>query len=97
MAPIIHSRDAVVVAPVSREFLEVGDIVLTKVAGMIYLHLIKAIDVTKRRAQIGNNRGGINGWTGFDRVYGIVVSVAGVDRPGARERVAGQKGDSAAR
>ena len=30
-----------------------------------------------RRVQIGNNRGGINGWTGFDRVYGIAVSVAG--------------------
>jgi len=34
-----------------------------------------------------NNRGGINGWTGFDRVYGIAVSVAGTERPGARAKV----------
>jgi len=87
MVPLIHSRDEVVVAPVDPNLVEVGDIVLTKVAGNIYIHLVKAIEPGKHRVQIGNNRGGINGWTGFDRVYGIAVSVAGVDRPGALAKV----------
>jgi hypothetical protein len=88
MVPLIHSRDEVVVSPVDPARVEVGDIVLTKVAGSVYIHLVKAIEPAKRRVQIGNNRGGINGWTGFDRVYGIAVSVAGIDRPGALAKVA---------
>jgi len=88
MVPIINSRDEVIVAPVDPTRIEVGDIVLTKVAGNVYIHLVKAIEPAKRRVQIGNNRGGINGWTGFDRVCGIAVSVAGVDRPGARAKAA---------
>ena len=70
MVPLINSRDEVVISPVDPTRVEVGDIVLTKVAGNIYIHLVKAIKPAKRRVQIGNNRGGINGWTGFDRVYG---------------------------
>jgi hypothetical protein len=87
MVPLIHSRDEVVVSPVDPSRVEVGDIVLTKVAGSVYIHLVKAIEPAKRRVQIGNNRGGINGWTGFDRVFGIAVSVAGAERPGARAKV----------
>ena len=87
MVPLIHSRDEVVVAPVVPSLVEVGDIVLTRVAGSVYIHLVKAIEPAKRRVQIGNNRGGVNGWTGFDRVYGIAVKVAGVDRPGALAKV----------
>ncbi len=87
MVPLIHSRDEVVVCPVDPALVEVGDIVLTKVAGSVYIHLLKAIEPAKRRVQIGNNRGGINGWTGFDRVYGIAVSVAGAERPGAKAKV----------
>jgi hypothetical protein len=90
MVPLIHSRDEVVVAPVDPHLIEVGDIVLTRVAGSVYIHLVKAIEPAKRRVQIGNNRGGINGWTGFDRVYGIAVSVAGSNRPGALAKVAQQ-------
>ena len=88
MVPLIRSRDEVVVAPVDPHLVEVGDIVLTKVAGTVYIHLVKAIEPARRRVQIGNNRGGINGWTGFDRIYGIAVSVAGIDRPGALAKVA---------
>jgi hypothetical protein len=53
----------------------VEDIVLVKVRGTVYLHLIKAIQ--GRRYQIGNNRGHINGWVGRDAVYGVAVSVDG--------------------
>jgi hypothetical protein len=84
---LIKSRDEVVVSPADPTRVEVGDIVLTKVAGNVYIHLVKAIEPGKRRVQIGNNRGGINGWTGFDRVYGIAVSVAGTERPGAKAKV----------
>ena len=87
MVPLIKSRDEVVVSPVDPTRVEVGDIVLTKVAGNVYIHLVKAIEPAKRRVQIGNNRGGINGWTGFDRVYGIAASVAGTERPGAKAKI----------
>jgi len=48
------------VAPLGDHELRVGDIVLCRVKGAQYLHLIKAIQGD--RYQIGNNRGGINGW-----------------------------------
>jgi hypothetical protein len=53
--------------------LRVGDIVLCKVKGNAYLHLIKAIQ--GRRFQIGNNRDGINGWVGPNAIYGRCVKV----------------------
>jgi hypothetical protein len=48
--------------------LEKGDIVLCKVNGNEYLHLIKAIQGP--RFQIGNNRGRINGWVGANAIFG---------------------------
>lgn len=53
--------------------LEVGDIVLCKVNGREYLHLIKAIQGP--RFQIGNNRGLINGWIGSKAIFGRCVNV----------------------
>lgn len=50
----------------------------------VFSGLVKSVDKRRRRVLIGNNRGGTNGWTGFDKVYGIAVSVAGVECPGAR-------------
>jgi hypothetical protein len=78
MVPLIRSRQLVTVAPVDVVRLEVGDIVLAKVAGTIYLHLVTAI--AGERVQIGNNRGRINGWTGKQRVFGLCVEVDGVPR-----------------
>jgi len=37
MVPLIHSWDEVVVAPVDPTRVEVGDIVMTKVAGNVYI------------------------------------------------------------
>ena len=51
--------------------LSKGDIVLCKVGGNEYLHLIKAIQA--QRFQIGNNRGGINGWIGPNSIFGKLV------------------------
>lgn len=53
--------------------LEEGDIVLCRVKGSEYLHLVKAIDGA--RYQIGNNRGGINGWVSADAIFGRCVLV----------------------
>ena len=53
--------------------LRVGDIVLCKVNGSEYLHLIKAID--GQRFQIGNNRGFINGWVGAASLFGVCAKV----------------------
>ena len=53
--------------------LEKGDIVLCKVNGNEYLHLIKALQGA--RFQIGNNRGRINGWVGTNSIFGRLVKI----------------------
>src|SRR5690349_4789249 len=73
MVPLIRSRQLVTVAPVDPARLEVGDIVLARVAGTTYLHLISAIDGA--RIQISNNHGRVNGWTNRHRIYGICTTV----------------------
>ncbi len=45
------------VEPLREHALAIGDIVLCRVRGSQYLHLVKAIQ--GERFQIGNNRGGI--------------------------------------
>lgn len=83
MVPLIRGRQQVVVAPVDPSKVEVGDIVLTRVAGTVYLHVVSSVDPAGKRVQISNNRGRVNGWTSHDRVFGICVSVDGVPRSGA--------------
>lgn len=53
--------------------LRVDDIVLCKVRGAEYLHLIKAIQGA--RFQIGNNRGHINGWVTASAIFGRLVGL----------------------
>jgi hypothetical protein len=81
MVPLIRSRQLVTVAPVDPTRVEVGDIVLARVAGTTYLHLVSAVDSASSRVQISNNRGRINGWTNHARVYGICTAIDGVPRP----------------
>jgi hypothetical protein len=69
----IESGQLCTVAPVLAETLEVGDIVLCKVHGHQYLHLVKAVD--GERFLIGNNRGGLNGWIGARGIYGKLIAV----------------------
>ena len=71
----VNDGDRVTVAPVSPADLQVGDIVLVRVRGNDYLHLIKAIDGL--RYLIGNNRGGINGWVGASAIYGKATHIEG--------------------
>lgn len=80
MAGKVESGQLVTVEPLSesREELSVGDIVLCKVQGSEYLHLVSGI---KRAAgkptgvQISNNKGYINGWTQPQKVYGKCTKV----------------------
>ena len=80
MFPLIRSRQLVTVAPVDPAKVEVGDIVLARVAGTTYLHLVSAVDASRGRVQISNNRGRVNGWTNYTRLYGICMTVDGVPR-----------------
>src|SRR5262245_45486681 len=72
MSGKIESGQLCTVEPVTND-LQVGDIVLCKVNGREFLHLIKAIQ--GQRYQIGNNRGFINGWIGRNGVYGKCIRV----------------------
>jgi SOS-response transcriptional repressor LexA len=70
----IESGQLCTVEPIADfETLQKGDIVLCKVNGSQYLHLIKAIQGS--RFQIGNNRGRINGWVGTNAIFGKCVKV----------------------
>jgi phage repressor protein C with HTH and peptisase S24 domain len=70
MVPKINSGDLVTVSSdISK--IEKGDIVLCKVNGNQYLHLVTAI--SGNRYQISNNQGYTNGWT--QQVYGKVIKV----------------------
>ena len=70
----IESGQLCTVAPVDPSEVSVNDIVLCKVRGSEYLHIVKAIQGS--RYQIGNNRGRINGWIGPGSIFGRLVSVA---------------------
>ena len=72
MSGKVEDNELVSLAPLTKP-LKVGDIVLVKVKGTVYLHLIKALN--NGRYQIGNNRGGINGWIGSNGIFGRCVRV----------------------
>jgi SOS-response transcriptional repressor LexA len=69
----VNSGDLVTLEPCDPADLQAGDIVLVRVKGNVYLHLIKAIN--QGRFLIGNNRGGINGWVGPNSIYGKATKV----------------------
>lgn len=72
MSGKLESGQLCTVAPIDGK-LEVGDIVLCKVLGKEYLHLIKS--VKGDRFQIGNNKGRINGWVGLNAIFGKLKKV----------------------
>lgn len=75
----VNDGDIVTLEPCRPEELTTGDIVLVRVHGNDYLHLIKAID--SGRFLIGNNRGGTNGWVGPNALYGRAVAI---EKPGTQ-------------
>ena len=74
MSGKIESGQLVTLEPVT-EVMELakGDIVLCKVNGKEYLHLISAR--LHNRYQIANNRGHVNGWIGRGAIYGKCIQI----------------------
>lgn len=70
MTPIIRSRQQITISPVDPAEVGKGDIVLAKVAGRHYIHLVTA--ATGDKVQISNNHGHVNGWTSRTKVFGVV-------------------------
>ena len=68
MSGRIESGQLCTVEPVDAAAIKVGDLVLCKVRGREYLHMVKAIQGA--RFQIGNNRGHINGWISAGAIFG---------------------------
>jgi hypothetical protein len=75
MSGKIESGQLCTVSPVDPGAVKVGDIVLCKVNGWEYLHMVKAIQ--GQRFQIGNNRGRINGWVSGNAIFGKCIAVGG--------------------
>jgi hypothetical protein len=72
MTPMIRSGQLCTVEPIkNKNVVLVGDIVLCKVNGSEYLHLVKACHAGS--FQIGNNHGRVNGWT--TAVFGRLIKV----------------------
>lgn len=70
MTPLIKNGEECTVSPDLKD-LKIGDVVLCKVNGNEYLHLLKAIK--GNQFLIGNNHGKINGWT--TQVFGKLIKV----------------------
>lgn len=72
MVPLIYSGQEHRLRPITWEETNVGDIVYCKVKGSYYTHIVKAKN-NEKGCLIGNNKGGLNGWT--KQIYGIVIEV----------------------
>lgn len=74
MKPKIKSGELVTVEPLTEDHaIGVGDIVLCKVHGRQFLHLVKSTN--GKTYTIGNNHGFINGTIGRGQIYGICTKV----------------------
>jgi hypothetical protein len=73
----IESGQLVTVEPLGHREPEVGEAVLCKVQGRHFLHLVKATALSSglKHFQIGNNKGGINGWITLGSIFGRVTEV----------------------
>lgn len=74
MKPLINSGDLCEVLALYTD-IRLGDVVLCTVKGRQYVHLVKDIRSNRGTEEylIGNNRGGINGWT--SRIHGKVFNI----------------------
>lgn len=70
----VNSGQLCTVEPVTdHDLLKKGDIVLCKVGGNQYLHLLSAI--SGDRFQISNNKGHVNGWVSKNGIFGKLIKV----------------------
>jgi signal peptidase I len=73
MEPLIRSGQLVILKPVDHD-LKPGEIVLATVGRSIFLHKVLAVDGD--RVQIGNNKGGVNGWAHRSNVHGYLAKAS---------------------
>ena len=74
MTPKLKSGQPVICIPVTDDVeIKKGDIVMCKVRGHYYLHLVHA--VKNESYLIGNNHGHMNGTIGRQCIYGKVVKI----------------------
>lgn len=71
MLPLIKSGQKCKIIPSEKIELKKNDIVLCTVKNKQYLHIIQ--NVKGEYFQIGNNRGGINGWITKNFIYGKYI------------------------
>lgn len=75
MNPRIKNGELVTVTPMDRA-PQVGDMVLCKVDGRQWLHLVTAVCADGDGCcQISNNHGHTNGWCSLKNVFGRVIGV----------------------
>ena len=65
----------VTVKPLGDHEIKKGDIVLCKVNGHHYLHLVTGVR-NGNQYQISNNHGHVNGWTSRKQVFGVMIDRA---------------------
>lgn len=74
MMPLINSGQIVEVVPVKEsDKLQLGDIVLCKVKGRYFLHLVSAL--RGNQYQISSNHNYVNGWVTVKSIFGKVTRV----------------------
>jgi len=73
MTPKLKSGESVIMEPVNENTeLKKGDIVLCKVNGNYYCHLISSIKGNSY--QISNNHKHVNGWISKNNIFGKMIS-----------------------
>jgi len=77
MSGRINDGDIVMLQPCQAEILVPGDIVLARVQGRRYAHLVlhQVLERGPGRFLIGNNLGGNDGWVAEQDIYGRVVDL----------------------
>ena len=73
MSGKVDNGSFVTIEPVGDRVLKKKDVVLAKVNGKLYLHLISG--VREDSFQISNNHGHVNGWALKKNVFGIITKV----------------------
>jgi len=77
MSGRIGDGDLVTLHPCQTETLVPGDMVLTRVQGRRYAHLVlhQVLEREPSRLLIGNNLGGVDGWVAEQDIFGRVVKI----------------------
>ena len=77
MSGRISDGDRVTLQPCRAENIAAGDIVLVRIQGRRYAHLVlhQVLEREPDRMLIGNNLSGVDGWVAAEDVYGRVIAV----------------------